>query len=244
MTGPRGPGKRSTLMPVSGVPSSSKPSVKRVVAFQSARGAAVAVEEPLRGRGVLGDDRGGEPGGLVVRDPRAPRRRRPTSATVIVATRSGSEAHSCPSGRSSGRPPCAPGRTSMPELGADARRSTASAGAERSTSARLSRLQTPRRSRLARATLRQTLRRGGLVRVEDAAALGVRERPHAVCRRGAGERGRRGAAAAQDHEREHAGERDERLGAGVVGRAHEARPPLRRRRRRRARAAAPGRRAP
>src|SRR6185437_8379582 len=36
VTGPRGPGTRSTLMPVSGAPVSAKPSVKRVGAFQYA----------------------------------------------------------------------------------------------------------------------------------------------------------------------------------------------------------------
>ena len=36
VTGPRGPGAASTFTPVSGVPSNSKPSVKRVVAFQKA----------------------------------------------------------------------------------------------------------------------------------------------------------------------------------------------------------------
>ena len=36
VTGPRGPGAQSTLMPVSGAPVSAKPSVKRVGAFQNA----------------------------------------------------------------------------------------------------------------------------------------------------------------------------------------------------------------
>ena len=36
VTGPRGPGAKSTLMPVSGAPVSAKPSVKRVGAFQKA----------------------------------------------------------------------------------------------------------------------------------------------------------------------------------------------------------------
>ena len=63
---------------------------------------AVAVEEALgRGR-VLGDDPGGEAGGLLVRDPHAPRRARRRARPSPSPTRSGSLAHSWPSGSSSG----------------------------------------------------------------------------------------------------------------------------------------------
>ena len=82
-------------------------------------------------------------------------------------------------------------------------------------------MQTPSRSRLEStiAVTRSALRRA--VDVEDAAALGVRQRANAVVGREARESRRRGAAAAQDHERNPAGNGDERLGSGAIGRAHE-----------------------
>ena len=66
------------------------------------------------------------------------------------------------------------------------------------------------------------LRRGAVVDVEDAAALGVRERADAVLRRVPRERSGRRPAPAQDHERDQLGQRDEHSGSLAVGRAHEA----------------------
>ena len=63
---------------------------------------------------------------------------------------------------------------------------------------------------------------GRRMHVEDAAALGVRERAHSVLCRESRERGRRLAAAAQDDERDEAREHDERAGSLAIGRPHEA----------------------
>ena len=64
-------------------------------------------------------------------------------------------------------------------------------------------------------------RRRGSVDVEHSAALGVRERTNAVRGGQPLERGRRLAAAAQDHQRNQPRQRHERLGAGALRRAHE-----------------------
>ena len=59
------------------------------------------------------------------------------------------------------------------------------------------------------------------VDVENAASLGMCERPDAVIGREPRERRRRRAAAAQDHERDPAWQRDQHLRAGALGRAYE-----------------------
>ena len=82
-------------------------------------------------------------------------------------------------------------------------------------------MQTPSRSRLASAIASAFSRDGGRVDVEDAAALGVRERAHSVLGREARELRRRLAAAAEDHEREHLRQRDEHARALAIRRAHE-----------------------
>src|SRR5262249_25995847 len=48
VTGPRGPGTWSTLIPVSGTPRSLKPSSRRVLAFQKAPVPAEAAPDPPR----------------------------------------------------------------------------------------------------------------------------------------------------------------------------------------------------
>ena len=147
-------------------------------------------------------------------------------SSVTVATRAGSPAHSYPIGSSS----CGTG-------------TTAAARAVPTTS-------TPRPSHAATTLGRQAgglpidegevepvadaepvqagvddrrhaIGSGRAVDVEDAAALGVRQRANAVVGREPRESRRRGAAAAQDHERDPAGNGDERLGSGAIGRAHE-----------------------
>ena len=63
---------------------------------------------------------------------------------------------------------------------------------------------------------------GRRMRVQDAAALRVRERAHAVLRGAPRERCGRPTAAAQDDERDQIRQRHERLRALVAGRSHEA----------------------
>ena len=62
---------------------------------------------------------------------------------------------------------------------------------------------------------------GTLVQVEDAAALGMRERAHALLGSKSRQRGRRGATAAQDDQRHESRQRDERPGALPIRGAHE-----------------------
>ena len=85
---------------------------------------AIAVEEAPGRLGVLGDDPRGEPGGLLVRDPHAPRRGRRRARPSRSRTRSGSLAHSCPSGRVERLRAATVPRTSSP----CARKSSSSAG--------------------------------------------------------------------------------------------------------------------
>jgi hypothetical protein len=63
--------------------------------------------------------------------------------------------------------------------------------------------------------------RGATVHVEDAAALRVSERSHAVQRRAVRERRGRRPTATEDHERHQCGKRNERLGAGALRCADE-----------------------
>ncbi len=128
-----------------------------------------------------------------------------TSAIVTVATRSGSLAHSCPSGASSGtravdRPAHleARRREDVEQRGHDVRRVPVD---ERE-------VQPVADAEPVEARLRERERllpRRRRVHVEHAAALGVRERPHAVLGGEPRERGRRLAAPAEDHERDRAG---------------------------------------
>ena len=162
----------------------------------------------MRRRLVLGDDAGGEAGGLLVRD-------RDRLVEVV------DERRSSPSRPARGRSPTrgpSGGRRAARRAGSarsvraprarSRAKSASSAGtmsaASRSTSARFRRLQTPSRSRLASASGERLLARRGAVDVEDAAALGVRERPDAVLRGEPRERGGRLAAPAQDDERDQA----------------------------------------
>ena len=69
VTGPRGPGVQSTLIPVSGAPVSSKPSAKRVGACQKPTVPRYASRNRSRRGLVLGDDPGGEARRLLVGDP-------------------------------------------------------------------------------------------------------------------------------------------------------------------------------
>ena len=249
VTGPRGPGTpvdvdpglgRAGQLEAVGEPRRRVPEGGR---------AAVAVEEALgRGR-VLGDDPRGEAGGLVVRDPQPPRRGRRRAST-----RHGRDALRV------ARPLVADRRVERPTRAVARRPRTSSAvrreqrraaaraaspRAPRSTSARLSRLQTPSRSRLASASASAFSRVGRRVDVEHAAALGVGERPHAVLGGEPRERRRRlGPLPRRITSGTSAGSETSDARALAVGRAHEpdrapaaARPA-------RAPAAAPRRRAP
>ena len=135
-----------------------------------------------------------------------------TTSSVTVATRSGSFAHSCPIGASAQRGAIAAAR-SVPRASNALARQNVEEGRQEALRApvdesRLRRLHTPSRSRLA-STSAAAARRGGTVNVEDAAALGVRERADAVLRREARERRRRLAASTQDHEGDEVRQRDE-----------------------------------
>ena len=188
-------------------------------------GAAVEREEALDGVGVLGDDAGRERGGLGVRDPHrlgevvddverhgrdARRVARPLVADRLVQL---------PDRHDGG---CAGGPDDLDaallaggdELGRQAGGLPVDEG-EVEPVADAEPVEAGVDDR------RHAIGACRAVDVEDAAALGVGERAHAVVGREARERRRRGAAAAQDHERNPVRERDERLGAGAIGRAHE-----------------------
>ena len=140
-----------------------------------------------------------------------------TGATVTVASRPSSSAHSSPSGWSCG--------------GSEARRrarpSTPSTAGSRSsqrsaaTSSRLSRLHTPSRSRLSATSRSAQLPVRGPVQVEHAAALRVRQRADAVPGRLRGQLAGAGAAAAQDHQRHQVRLGDQRARGLPAGRADQ-----------------------
>ena len=219
VTGPRGPGTLSTLIPVSGAPVSSNPSVNRVGACQKRGRAAVAVEEALGCVAVLGDDPRREPGRLVVRDPQR------LVEPVDEGNRHGRDALRV------ARPFVADRR--VERLRPPSPRTSSSCERKRSRSGSSSSCARPVDEREVEPVAdaqpvdarlgerKRLLPRGGRVDVEHAAALGVGERADAVRGREPGQLRRARPAAAQDHERHERGHRDEDARALAIGRAHE-----------------------
>ena len=93
--------------------------------------------------------------------------------------------------------------------------------AARSSSSRLSRLQTPSRSRLVSISAAAIAPLGGGVHVQDRAAVGVGHGAHPVRRPLGGQRAGAVAAAAQDHQRDQLRLADQRVRGGLPGHADQ-----------------------